>query len=89
MYRPPDSNSKTFFKNYKRLLNRFTPVELSRLIICMDYNLDLVKYNVHTLTNDFLELNLEKQLLPTITKPTRVTRNTATLIDNIIVGRKF
>ena len=55
----------------------------------MDHNLDLVKYNIHPLTNDFLELNLEKQLLPTITKPTRVTRSTATLIDNVIVGRKF
>ena len=57
--------------------------------MCMDHNLDLVKYNIHPLTNDFLELNLEKQLLPTITKPTRVTRSTATLIDNVIVGRKF
>ena len=89
LYRPPDNNSKSFLKNYKRLLNKFTPTELSRLIICMDHNLDLVKYNIHPLTNDFLELNLEKQLLPTITKPTRVTRSTATLIDNIIVGRKF
>ena len=57
--------------------------------MCMDHNLDLVKYNIHPLTNDFLELNLEKQLLPIITKPTRVTRSTATLIDNVIVGRKF
>ena len=89
LYRPSDNNSKSFLKNYKRLLNKFTPTELSRLIICMDHNLDLVKYNIHPLTNDFLQLNLEKQLLPTITKPTRVTRSTATLIDNIIVGRKF
>ena len=89
LYRPPDKNSKIFLKNYKRLLNKFTPMELNRLIICMDHNLDLVKYNAHKLTNDFLELNLELQLLPTITKPTRVTRSTATLIDNIIVGRKF
>ena len=60
LYRPPDNNSKSFLKNYKRLLNKFTPIELSRLIIYMDHNLDLVKYNIHPLTNDFLELNLEK-----------------------------
>ena len=89
LYRPPDSNSKTFLKNYRRLLNKFTDVELSKLLICMDHNLDLVKHDIHPLTNDFIELNLEKQLLPTISKPTRVTRNTATLIDNIMIGRKF
>ena len=36
-----------------------------------------------------IELNLDNQLLPTITKPTRITRSTATLLDNIIIGRTF
>ena len=89
LYRPPDGKSKTFLKNYKRLLNKFTEKELSNLIIGMDHNLDIMKHEVHPVTNDFIEYNLDKGLLPTITKPTRVTRTTATLIDNIIVGRKY
>ena len=55
----------------------------------MDHNLDLTKHDIHPMTNDFIDLNLENGLLPTITKPTRITRSTATLIDNIMVGRKF
>ena len=34
-------------------------------------------------------MNLDKNLEPTITKPTRITKSSATLIDNIIVGRQF
>ena len=59
------------------------------LIIGLDHNLDLIKHAKHKPTNEFIELNLEYQLLPTITKPTRITRTTATLLDNIIIGRIF
>ena len=33
----------------------------------------------------FLETTLEYNLIPTITKPTRVTHNSATLIDNMLL----
>ena len=89
LYRPPDGKCKVFLKNYKRLLNKFTEKELSNLVIGMDHNLDIMKHDKHTVTNDFIEYNLEKGLLPTITKPTRITRSTATLIDNIMVGRRY
>ena len=89
LYRPPDGKGKVFLKNYKRLLNKFTGKELTNLIIGMDHNLDIMKHEIHPVTNDFIEYNLDKGLLPTVTKPTRVTRSTATLIDNIIVGRKY
>ena len=89
IYRPPNSSDKDFLKNYSRLLKKFTPQQLARLIIGLDHNLDLIKHAKHRVTNDFIELNLENQLLPTITKPTRITRTTATLLDNIIIGRTF
>ena len=89
IYRPPNSNEKEFLKNYTKLLNKFTPQQQARLIIGLDHNLDLIKHTKHKATSEFIELNLEHQLLPTITKPTRITRTTATLLDNIIVGRIF
>ena len=70
-------------------MNRFTPHQQDRLIIGLDHNLDLIKYTKHKVTSEFIEINLEHQLLPTITKPTRITRTTATLLDNIIIGRTF
>ena len=50
----------------------------------MDHNLDLIKSDKHKPTKEFIEINLEHKLIPTITKP---TRNSASLIDNIIIGR--
>ena len=89
VYRPPNSSDKDFLKNYSRLLKKFTQQQLNRLIIGLDYNLDLIKHDKHRVTNEFIELNLDNQLLPTITKPTRITRSTATLTDNIIIGRAY
>ena len=89
IYSPPNSSDKDFLKNYARLLKKFTPQQQARLIIGLDHNLDLIKHAKHRVTNEFIELNLENQLLPTITKPTRITRTTATLLDNIIIGRTF
>ena len=89
IYRPPNSSDKDFLKNYSRLLKKFPPQQHARLIIGLDHNLDLIKHAKHRVTNEFIELNLENQLLPTITKPTRITRTTATLLDNIIIGRTF
>ena len=34
-------------------------------------------------------MNLEQELVPTITRPTCITKGTATLIDNILVSQKF
>ena len=86
LYRPPNSNAKEFLKNYQRFLNKFTQKQQQRLMIGLDHNLNLIKHDQHAVTHDFIEVNLEKELMPTITKPTRITRSSATLIDNIIIG---
>ena len=59
------------------------------VIISTDHNLDLLKINEHQTTWEFVESNLEKNLYPQITKPTRITHSTATLIDNIITSGKL
>ena len=52
----------------------------------MDHNYDLLKSATNTSTERFLNIHMDNDLTPCITKPTRVTRKTATLIDNIIVS---
>ena len=51
--------------------------------IMRDFNMDLLKFRTHEKTNDLLELMIVKGYLPLITKPTRVTDHSATLIDHI------
>ena len=70
-------------------MNKFSKEEERKLIIGVDHNLDLMKSDKHKPTKEFIELNLEHELIPTVTKPTRITKNSATLIDNIIIGRNY
>jgi endonuclease/exonuclease/phosphatase family metal-dependent hydrolase len=48
-----------------------------------DFNLDLMKYHCHHFTSEFLDIMYSNMFFPLITRPTRITSNTATLIDNI------
>ena len=53
----------------------------------MDHNYDLLKCHLHRQTQQFLEVILYNDLLPTITRPTRITQTIASLIDNIFVTK--
>ena len=48
-----------------------------------DFNLDLVKYDKHLPTKNFLGVIYTNSFIPTINRPTRVTEDTCTLIDYI------
>ena len=52
----------------------------------MDQNLDLLKSNSHTDTNEFLNINLQQSLAPMCLIPSRITEFTSTLIDNIFTS---
>ena len=49
--------------------------------------MDLIKSSEHKPTQQFLDGLLDKDIFPTITRPTRVTHTMATLIDNIFVSK--
>ena len=88
LYRPPNHPPAEFITQYDHLIGKIGQ-EKKELIIGLDYNLDLLKCNTHKQTENFLETNLEHGLIPTIIRPTRITNSTTTLIDNIMVSKKF
>ena len=49
--------------------------------------MDLLKYELNKNKQLFMEKLLEMELYPTITRPTRITKSSATLIDNIIISK--
>ena len=65
----------------------FSWLQLSSVRVTV--NLFIIKSDKHQPTKEFIEINLENEFIPTITKPTRITKNTATLIDNIMIGRNY
>ena len=88
LYRSPNTNDTKFVEEYKGLLSELYKTSKSKkLILGMDHNLDFLKHSIHKRTHDFIELNLDNNLLPSITRPTRITKSSATLIDNIIVSQ--
>ena len=56
-----------------------------------DINIDLAKFNSHTPTSNYLENLLCYNVTPTILMPTRITEQSATIIDHIYYspGRNF
>ena len=52
-----------------------------------DFNVDLLKYDKHNLTNEFLDSLSSNYFLPLILLPTRITMSSKTLIDNIFSNK--
>ena len=84
LYRPPNKDEKDFLKYYSNLITR---IERNKSILLgLDDNLDLLKHHMHKNTQQFLELQMELKTFPCIMRPTRLTANSATLIDNILMS---
>ena len=58
-------------------------------IIGMDHNMDLLKASKHKHIQDFLDYNLEQDMLSTITNSTGISKTCASLLDNIFISRKL
>ena len=48
-----------------------------------DFNIDLLQYESHSSTNDFLNTMISNSFLPYILQPTRVTDHSSKVVDNI------
>ena len=89
IYRPPNTNAKSFIKDFTRYVRKLHKIKGADIVIGLDHNLDLLKKDQHPNTQAFLESILENNMVPCITRPTRITNSTATLIDNILISNKL
>ena len=48
-----------------------------------DYDINILNYESHRATADFADILYSYVLFPLINRPTRITSNSATLIDNV------
>jgi hypothetical protein len=85
LYRVPNKDVNVFNKKFNKVLNTIKSED--KLSYCLgDYNINLLNYDSHHATNDFVNLCFSNGFVPVINKPTRVTRYSATIIDNIITN---
>ena len=88
VYRVPGTSETDFLSDYEQIVSKIKG-EHKCIVIGTDQNLDYLKINVHGNTRKFFEFNLSNSLIPCITKPTRITHRSATLIDNIYVDAQL
>ena len=83
IYRVPNSNSIPSVKHDEELFSKLKTCQ--NTIIGTDQNFDLSKLDFHMPTSELLDCALTNSFIPVITKPSRITYSTATLIDNIYI----
>ena len=96
IYRTPHSNIQSSLERYSMVLQKLNNLNHT-IIIGTDQNIDYLKINTHKAASDLLDIYFDANLIPTITKPTRVSIQTksdgssaksATLIDNLYIKHK-
>ena len=83
IYRHPSMDLNEFNSNYLNELLNTVSKENKSIFLLGDFNVDLLKYEIHSSTNEFLDSLASNMFLPYILLPTRVTSHSKTLIDNI------
>ena len=74
MYRTLNTSSAQFTRHMLEIISRIKQDKKKKeIIIRMDHNMDLLQSEMHAKTHTFLDMMLEHQLYPAITRPSRIT----------------
>ena len=71
------------FNNHLNQMLEKVSKEQKQFFVLGDFNINLLNYNIHQPTNDFLDSLASSSIIPYILQPTRLTSHSKTLIDNI------
>eukprot|EP00794_Sanderia_malayensis_P004109 gene4109-4667_t len=84
-YRHPNSEISKFTNYFQETLKNIAK-ENKLIAIMGDFNIDLLKYDNNTPTNDFVNMMFSYHFQPSILHPTRITESSSTIFDNIYVN---
>jgi hypothetical protein len=82
IYKHPTANLSDFTLELEAIIKNVSEKN-QHIYITVDINIDFLKYNDHPKNEEYLDMLYSNNLVPLITKPTRITNHTATLIDHI------
>ena len=86
VYRMPDSSVDVFNERITDIMNHVIQKENKMIYVMGDLNIDFLKSDVHKSTNSLIDVLYSYNVFPVITKPSRVTETSATLIDHILTN---
>ena len=82
VYRTTNTNINAFTEQIIKIMHTLK-IGNKQCYIMGDFNINLLNYDHHMETHDYVDTMFSNTIIPQITKPTRITPTTATLIDNI------
>jgi len=82
IYRHPNYDTTQFYEIVKNQLSDLND-KRKEVFITGDININFMNYNTDNNTSDYLDMLLSTGFIPLITKSTRITQHTSTLIDHI------
>ena len=85
IYRPPNTDVRIFIDKMNILLDTIMK-EHKLCYLLGDYNLNILNYDTHDTTAEFIDILYWHAILLLINRPTRVTQSSATAIDNIFTN---
>ena len=83
IYRHPSMDLTDFNCNYLNQLLENIPKEQKSIFLLGDFNVNLLNYNEHNQTNEFLDSLASNSVRPLILQATGITSHSNTLIDII------
>ena len=81
-YRHPNTDPINFIEYIETTLAKIHKNKYD-IFFMGDFNIDLLQYDSHNPTNDFVNSLISHSFLPYIHQPTKVTDHSANIIDNI------
>ena len=84
-YRPPSGEVQSFIK-YLESFFEMRYQENKKIYFIGDFNLDSLKYNESNNIKSVFDIFIRNSIIPLITKPTRVTQTSETIIDHIFTN---
>ena len=84
-YRPSNGDPNELENHFKNILLK-REITNKELVLVGDFNINVFEFNESKMDQDFVDLMFRHDLIPTVNKPTRVTRNTITAIDHIMTN---
>ena len=88
LYRAPNTNPEPFSSHVHNIADTVHAKKGNKsLILGMDHNMDLLMSACHHATSNFLDGLVNREIYPTITRPTHIMQTSVTLIDNVFVSK--
>ena len=88
LYRAPNSSTEPLTLHVQNTVDSIQSEKSNKSVILgMDHNMDSLKCHMHHATSKFLDGLTDREIFPTITRPTWITQLSAMLIDNVFISK--